>query len=64
MATATALEIEKGDPKYIVKEGSGARYRGSDVSDRIIQLYGDSATFDFPLPGYRRRGVRRRLALV
>jgi hypothetical protein len=33
--------------QYIAKEGSGARYRGSDVSGRIIQLDGDSATFDF-----------------
>jgi hypothetical protein len=30
-----------------VKAGSGARYRGSDVSNRIIQLYGNSATFEF-----------------
>lgn len=47
MATATSFKLDPNDVQYIVKEQSGARYRGSDVSGRITQLYGDSATFDF-----------------
>lgn len=47
LASATALRLDADDLQYIVKEGSGARYRDSDVSDRVVQLYGDSATFDF-----------------
>jgi hypothetical protein len=35
------------DRKYIDKANSGLRFRGTDVEDKILQLYGDSATFDY-----------------
>lgn len=35
------------DLKYINKEESGARWRGKEESKKIIQLFGDSATFDY-----------------
>jgi len=37
--------IEAGDSKYVNKETIGGRYGKN--SDKINQLYGDSATFDF-----------------
>jgi hypothetical protein len=44
---ATALPLNANDRKYIDKPESGARFQGSDVAPKIVQLYGDSATFDF-----------------
>ena len=45
---ATGLPIERpGDDVYIDKSGSGSRYRGADVEGRTVQLYGDSAGFDY-----------------
>jgi hypothetical protein len=55
LATETALKLAPGDLHYINKADSGGRYRGSDVSRRIVQLYGDSATFDHgPYKRYNR----------
>jgi len=44
---STKLPIIPGDKVYINKETSGARYSIKDNAHKIIQLYGDSATFDF-----------------
>lgn len=44
---STKLPIVPGDKMYINKELSGARYVGKDNVHKIIQLYGDSAVFDF-----------------
>lgn len=41
------LPLAAGDKHYIKKETSGARYQGGDCADKITQLWGDSATFDF-----------------
>ncbi|MGI4787756.1 MAG: class I SAM-dependent methyltransferase [Janthinobacterium lividum] len=47
-ASASAqLRLEVSDRKYIDKEISGAKYRGTEVESKITQLYGDSATYDF-----------------
>lgn len=43
----TALPIELSDKHYIDKEISGDRFIGTPYEKRIVQLYGDSATFDF-----------------
>jgi predicted O-methyltransferase YrrM len=42
---ATKFTIEEGDRKYVEKETIGERYLKQ--SKKIIQLYGDSGTFDF-----------------
>jgi len=42
-----ALKLEEADKKYICKERSGMRFEHTQYSDRIIQLFGDSATFDY-----------------
>jgi predicted O-methyltransferase YrrM len=41
------LPLAVHDRKYIDKANSGLRFRGTDVEDKILQLYGDSATFDY-----------------
>jgi len=41
------LPLASGEQQYIQKEVSGSRFHGTDCADRIVQLYGDSATFDF-----------------
>jgi predicted O-methyltransferase YrrM len=41
------LPLSHDDLKYIDKSGSGLRYVGKECSNKITQLYGDSATFDF-----------------
>ena len=46
-ADKTALRVAPGDAQFIHKEQSGVRFAGSRWADRITQLYGDSATFDF-----------------
>jgi predicted O-methyltransferase YrrM len=43
----TALSIGLFDKRYIDKEKSGDRFIGTPYEKRIVQLYGDSATFDF-----------------
>jgi predicted O-methyltransferase YrrM len=43
----TALSVEHGDLLYIEKPQSGARFIATDVEQKITQLYGDSATYDF-----------------
>lgn len=49
---AAADRIEPGEHEFVDKDVSGARFRGSDLEPRIVQLYGDSATFDYaPLYG-------------
>jgi predicted O-methyltransferase YrrM len=45
--SATDLPLESGEEKYVDKEVSGARFLGTDCEQKITQLYGDSATFDF-----------------
>ena len=44
---ATALPIEQGERSCIVKPASGRKFLGTPAADRIVQLFGDSATFDF-----------------
>jgi predicted O-methyltransferase YrrM len=44
---AAGLPLAVHDRKYINKADSGARFHGTDVSGKIVQLYGDSAVFDF-----------------
>jgi predicted O-methyltransferase YrrM len=44
---STALRIEPADEVYVTKDFSGSRFAGNVYSDRIVQLYGDSATFDY-----------------
>ncbi len=43
----TKLPLAVDDLKYIEKEESGIKYRGSPYEKKIVQLYGDSASFDF-----------------
>ena len=43
----TKLQIEKGDRIYIIKNECGTCFQGTRYMNRIIQLYGDSADFDF-----------------
>ena len=46
-ADNAALPLASGDKSYIDKPASGARISAQAKSGRIVQLYGDSATFDF-----------------
>jgi len=41
------LKLESGDRKYIDKNASGARFASIDESAKIVQLFGDTASFDF-----------------
>ena len=43
----TDLPLEAGEEKYIEKDASGVRFLDTDCQQKITQLYGDSATFDF-----------------
>ncbi|MFA5795150.1 MAG: class I SAM-dependent methyltransferase [Candidatus Brocadiia bacterium] len=45
--STTKLPIVQGDKLYIDKNRSGSRYIGRPEANKITQLYGDSATFDF-----------------
>jgi hypothetical protein len=47
MMLATRLCVDKEDRKYINKQISGEKFIGTIYAERIIQLYGDSASFDF-----------------
>jgi predicted O-methyltransferase YrrM len=44
---ATRFEVAAGDRVFIEKPVSGALLRGQPYEDRVRQLYGDSAAFDF-----------------
>jgi predicted O-methyltransferase YrrM len=44
---STDLPIEAADRKYVSKLASGSKYVGTREADKIMQLFGDSATFDF-----------------
>lgn len=41
------LELDENDLKYIRKPESGRRLRDHPLADRVTQLFGDSASFDF-----------------
>jgi predicted O-methyltransferase YrrM len=43
----TKLTLEYHDRKYVEKPQSGIRFHGTDVEEKIVQLYGDSASFDY-----------------
>ena len=45
--TTAALRIEEGEKLYVNKELSGSRFLGKKDASKIVQLYGDSGTFDF-----------------
>ncbi len=45
--SATELPLARGDAKYVDKETSGIRFVGTPYEKSIVQLYGDSATFDY-----------------
>ncbi len=45
--SVTDLPLETGEEKYVDQEVSGLRFLGTDCEQKITQLYGDSATFDF-----------------
>src|SRR5271166_5592306 len=42
-----SLALAPGDLKYIDKEKAGSRYAETSYAAKIVQLYGDSATYDF-----------------
>lgn len=44
---STKLPIVPVEKKYIDKEISRLKYLGTDCEKKVVQLYGDSATFDF-----------------
>lgn len=44
---AAGLPLAVHDRKYVDKAESGVRFHGTDVEEKITQLYGDSATFDY-----------------
>ena len=44
---STGLQLEEGEKELIEKETSGDRYLGRREAEKIIQLYGDTASFDF-----------------
>jgi predicted O-methyltransferase YrrM len=39
--------LDQFDRKFIDKDASGARFVKADEASKIVQLYGDTATFDF-----------------
>ena len=45
--TDLTVPIHSHEQKYVEKQQSGTRYRGTPEEGRIIQLYGDSGTYDF-----------------
>jgi predicted O-methyltransferase YrrM len=42
-----AVPIDRQEQKYVAKLRSGDRYRGTPEERRIVQLFGDSGTYDF-----------------
>ena len=47
MIDDTELPITSGERRFVDKETSGLRFSGTDWEKQIVQLYGDSAAFDF-----------------
>jgi len=45
----TDLALERSERAFVDKPMSGARFQGTEAETKIVQLYGDSATFDFTL---------------
>lgn len=45
--TDLAMPIDRQELKYVEKEQSGERYRYTPEEGRIVQLYGDTGTYDF-----------------
>jgi predicted O-methyltransferase YrrM len=45
--TDLAVPIDRQEQKYVAKLRSGDRYRGTPEEGRIVQLFGDSGTYDF-----------------
>src|SRR5260370_33278444 len=43
---AAGLPLAVHDRKYVDKAESGVRFHGTDVEQKIVQLYGDSARLD------------------
>ncbi len=43
----TAMSITPAERAFVAKEQSGVRVHGSELSHKVQQLFGDSATFDF-----------------
>ena len=43
----TVLPLEVGDRLFIDKPASGAQFAGTSVEPKIVQLFGDSAVYDF-----------------
>lgn len=44
---SAALPMDVGDREYIEKPASGERFHGTAFEEKISQVFGDSATFDF-----------------
>jgi predicted O-methyltransferase YrrM len=45
--TNLAVPIDRQEQKYVEKQRSGERYRGTPEEARIVQLFGDSGSYDF-----------------
>ncbi len=45
--TDIAVPIDRQEQKYVRKQQSGERYRNTPEERRIVQLFGDSGTYDF-----------------
>lgn len=45
--SAAHLPLAPHDQRYINKDVSGARFQGTECEGKIVQIYGDSASFDF-----------------
>ena len=43
----TQLSLDKAEVRYIDKPASGTRFAGHQLANKITQLYGDSATYNF-----------------
>jgi predicted O-methyltransferase YrrM len=46
-AAATLAPIHRDEVQYATRQASGERFRGTDAERSIVQLEGDSGTFDF-----------------
>ena len=44
---STALPIGHDDIGYVDKDASGSKYKGTYEEKKVVQLFGDTATFDF-----------------
>ena len=47
MSTLTKYRLLSNEYKCVYKDNSGSRFIGTDCEKKIVQLYGDSAVFDF-----------------